>query len=378
MSFNPTIERLVKFTDYSEFERLSCDLLNRLEYHGLEPSNVKGTDGGKDGLLFRDDENIIFHFSCREDWKSKLLNEDLEKTKERDTSYDRLVFVTNRKVSGQESDQVRKEIKEQHGLDLDLFHAERIRSLLDSAHKDLRKTYLGIDKNYSSHVDDRIRGMINEKDEYLNAITKTDYSRILIIAVPNKLDEKRMEFFDELHNFVADKSNLTDTLSIGIPYEMATLSTSINSESVSVTYEAERQKPRNMFNRAISDPEPEVDETKIHRDGTLSLMFDLNYKTFKPGMSSDLLSRFFEMMDDLYEQKVKDEEFITVALAIVNADNAFMKKDIGQFNGEEWLFLEKEENKFESWKEEEFRDKMKEKMENKLKYFFNDRVEVEN
>lgn len=379
MSFNPTIERLVKLTDYSEFERLCCDVLNRLDYQGLKASNIQGRDGGKDGILFRDEEGIIFHFSCREDWDDKLI-EDLDKTKEREDNFDTAVFVTNQKITGEKADKLRKDVREDYGLELDLYHAETLRSLLDSNYKDLRKTYLGIEKDYSSHVDEIISDLIEEKrKDYVNYTTKTRYSRLVILAVPNKMKENRMELFDEKHNFVEDKKKLNDILAKWIPYNYAEFNSRAKSESYEVKYKQERQKDSGVFEMTLPDMrEPEIHEAKIFRNGTLMLAFDLTGFVVKPKFFTDRLEDSFKIIEEIYDGKVDSDEFLTYVCSIVNCSGIKVDKGVEVCEAEDYIFMEREEEKFEKLISKEFKSNFSESISNKINYFFNEPVKREN
>jgi hypothetical protein len=74
--YNETVQRLEKFSDLTEFERLCCDLLSRIGYRFIEPQGVGKKDGGKDALHFADENKTVILMSLRGDWEIKIL-EDL-------------------------------------------------------------------------------------------------------------------------------------------------------------------------------------------------------------------------------------------------------------------------------------------------------------
>ena len=132
---NEIIEKLNKFSDPIEWERLCCDILSKMDYRGIEPQSVGGKDGGKDAIIWNDSlGNIVAHFSLRKDWKKKLY-EDLEKTKGK--SYGKIIFCSNQLIQGPTKDKVRKVVEEKYGAKLDIFDQERLRVDIENNRPDL-------------------------------------------------------------------------------------------------------------------------------------------------------------------------------------------------------------------------------------------------
>jgi len=134
---NEIIERLKKFSDSIEWERLCCDILSKMGYRGIEPQSVGGKDGGKDAIIWNDSMgNIAAHFSLRKDWKKKLY-EDLEKTKGK--SYSKIIYCSNQLISGITKDKIREDVEKKYGVKIDLFDQERFRVEIENNRPDLLK-----------------------------------------------------------------------------------------------------------------------------------------------------------------------------------------------------------------------------------------------
>jgi flagellar biosynthesis GTPase FlhF len=73
----------------------------------------------------------------REDWEDKL-GEDLGKIHKHGHACDEVVFLTNGSPTAGEKDKKKKEVKEQHGWGLEFYDLERISTLIDGRHRELR------------------------------------------------------------------------------------------------------------------------------------------------------------------------------------------------------------------------------------------------
>lgn len=76
----------------------------------------------------------------REDWNVKL-NEDLAKIKKYSHPCDRVVFLTTASPTATEKDNKRVEVKRRFGWDLELYDLERIATLVDNQHPQLRELH---------------------------------------------------------------------------------------------------------------------------------------------------------------------------------------------------------------------------------------------
>ena len=134
------LKQIESFTDPVQFERLCCDFLSLIGYLGIDPQGVGRRDGGKDAVFHHPVYGrIVFHFSLRADWRKKI-EEDIEKVKSNTNKYDQFIFVTNRRVTAGEKDQLKLICRNRINCDLEIFDQERLRTLL-SANKELCSRY---------------------------------------------------------------------------------------------------------------------------------------------------------------------------------------------------------------------------------------------
>lgn len=178
MSYNLTLEKIRKITDYPEFERLCCEVLNRQGYDRLNPQGIEGKDGGKDALHYDESSKVEFHFSTRQDWKPKV-KKDTKKTYSSDRECDKIVFVSNQVIQGTQEDKIKEEIEEDYRYSLEVYDAERLRLLLDSVYQDLREKYLRIetDPQHTTNDSAKLEDFHNKRIEKItNEDLKIDYS----------------------------------------------------------------------------------------------------------------------------------------------------------------------------------------------------------
>lgn len=137
MAADPILYCLEHATDYRQFERFCCDLMVRAGWTGIEPLGGSA-DGGRDALFTgsRSSAPVIFAFSCRKDWRNKL-EEDLDRMVECGHPCSSVVFVTSRSVTAAERDEAVSFTHTTHDWDLELFPAERIRTLLSAGARTL-------------------------------------------------------------------------------------------------------------------------------------------------------------------------------------------------------------------------------------------------
>jgi len=129
---------LLQVTDYVEFESFCHNLLAMSGYGHIEPLGG-GKDKGRDAIHVAKitGKVTIFAYSVREDWEDKL-DEDLGKIQKHGHTCDEVVFLTNGSPTAGEKDKKKKAVKEQYGWGLDFYDLERISTMVDSLHRELR------------------------------------------------------------------------------------------------------------------------------------------------------------------------------------------------------------------------------------------------
>ena len=129
---------LLQITDYVEFESFCHNLLAMEGDAHIEPLGG-GKDKGRDAIHVDKSTGkvTIFAYSVREDWEDKL-DEDLGKIQKHGHACDEVIFLTNGSPTAGEKDKKKREVKEQCGLGLEFYDLERISTLVDGRHRDLR------------------------------------------------------------------------------------------------------------------------------------------------------------------------------------------------------------------------------------------------
>lgn len=129
---------LLQITDYVEFESFCHNLLVMEGYIRIEPLGGS-KDKGRDAVhVDRSTGKVtIFAYSVREDWEKKL-DEDLRSIQKHGHTCAEVVFLTNGSPTAGEKDKKKKAVKEQYGWGLEVYDLERISTLVDSRHRELR------------------------------------------------------------------------------------------------------------------------------------------------------------------------------------------------------------------------------------------------
>jgi hypothetical protein len=129
---------LLQITDYVEFESFCHTLLVMEGYAHIEPLGG-GKDKGRDAVhVNRSTGKVtIFAYSVRKDWEDKL-DEDLGTIHRHGHACDEVVFLTNCSLTASAKDKKKKAVKEKYGWGLEFYDLERISTLVDGRHRELR------------------------------------------------------------------------------------------------------------------------------------------------------------------------------------------------------------------------------------------------
>jgi hypothetical protein len=143
-----TLQALQNFDNLHDFERMAADILNALGYSDVEPmAPGGGSDGGRD-IKFREGDTPGVAFVTLEKAIVGKFKLDLEKQPDAQGLIALFCNVTAspaRKLAFTK-DAVAK------GYRLEVFDLERIRSLLDSRLKDIRRRYLKMNDEVASRL----------------------------------------------------------------------------------------------------------------------------------------------------------------------------------------------------------------------------------
>lgn len=138
-------------TDYIEFEAFASDLMSLDGFKGIEPLGGH-KDRGRDAIdIDRSSHEVtVFAYSVREDWEKKL-NEDLEIVHKEGHVCNHIVFVTTGSPTPTQKDNKRDAVRNQYNWSLDFYDLERISTIVDTQHPQLRTLHPGI-FTISSHL----------------------------------------------------------------------------------------------------------------------------------------------------------------------------------------------------------------------------------
>lgn len=164
------VEWAVDTVGGTTFEKIAGEIL-RHEGYEVHESGVIGADGGWDAKVEIGGKSGIGHASTSDDWRGKLRSdakkvEDLEQ--DEGASYDLLVFVTNQRVSGQQELDMRDEIEDKYGWELEILHRRDVIGITGNERPDLAERHFGFNPK---RQDDHLDRIIELRDERLDIIS---------------------------------------------------------------------------------------------------------------------------------------------------------------------------------------------------------------
>lgn len=151
-----TRRSLEDFDNQHDFERMAADVLNRLGYSGVEPmAAAGGPDGGPDIKFQEADTPGIAFVTLDKNIRDKF-RRDLAKQPDAEGL---IALFCNVDVSPSMKLVFAKEAIAK-GYRVEVFDLERLRSLLDSGLKDVRRRYLQIDDEPAARLRSEIRRLL--------------------------------------------------------------------------------------------------------------------------------------------------------------------------------------------------------------------------
>lgn len=147
------------------FETFATSYLRVREYTVIE-SGSNGPDGGWDARVEVGDQTGIAHASVRKDWKRKI-REDAQSVKqleeESGEEYDLFIFVTNQEVNGSTYIQIKNELGEEYGWDIEILHKPVIIGDLQTTHKDLARQFFDVDLEADRDREREITELVSQR-----------------------------------------------------------------------------------------------------------------------------------------------------------------------------------------------------------------------
>lgn len=116
-------------SDGGRLEQLAADLLTREGYE-VDPTGVRGKDGGRDSFLERGGDRGILHCSAQSANIRTKINEDAENAAERPEEFAFFIFVTTTELSGTKRDNLEDAIQDEYGWRTRIWDFERLRTKL--------------------------------------------------------------------------------------------------------------------------------------------------------------------------------------------------------------------------------------------------------
>jgi hypothetical protein len=188
---NQTRRALEDFDNQHEFERMAADVLNALGYSNVEPMAPRGgSDGGRDIKFSEGDTDgvalVTLDKKIRDKFKRDLLKqEDAEGV---------IALFCNVDVSpSQKLDFAKDAIAK--GYRLEVFDLERLRSLLDTSLKEVRRRYLGIDDEVAARLRSETTRLLRFPDAVADrSKAATLVEGLLINQLPRRLFDLLMTY----------------------------------------------------------------------------------------------------------------------------------------------------------------------------------------
>jgi hypothetical protein len=175
---------LEDFDNQHDFERMAADILNGLGYSHVEPmAPLGGPDGGRD-ILFKDGEApglafVTLNKNIRDKFKADLAKQS--------DGAGLIALFCNVDVSPATKLAFAKDAISK-GFRMEIFDLERLRSLLDSSLRNVRRRYLGIDDEVSERLRSEIRKLLRFPDAAVDStVFPTLIERLLLDKLPGRL-----------------------------------------------------------------------------------------------------------------------------------------------------------------------------------------------
>jgi hypothetical protein len=173
MGSKQTKYQLERITDYLGYESFCNDLMLRLGFNDINPFGGY-KDKGRDAIHIscKDKITTIFSYSVRKDWRDKLF-EDLEKINNHGHKCDQVYFVSTSEISANEIDDTTKDVLQKYGWKLEIFHLERIATLVDGPNSELKNLHNNIFFLESNHRE-------HEQNKSLDELDVLAYAKLML------------------------------------------------------------------------------------------------------------------------------------------------------------------------------------------------------
>lgn len=192
-----TLKALQAFDNSHDFERMAADILNGLGYADVEPmAPAGGSDSGQD-IRFRADQSPGVAFVTLDKGISGKFKDDLGK--QAHTSVDSVIALfCNVAVSPSQKQEFAK-LALAKGYRLEVYDLERLRSLLDSSLKEIRRRYLKVDDELSTRLRADVTRLVRFPAATSDSVTPpTVIEALLANPVPRRVFELLLQYEDSV------------------------------------------------------------------------------------------------------------------------------------------------------------------------------------
>jgi hypothetical protein len=189
--FSKTRRALEDFDNQHDFERMAADTLNALGYSHVEPmAPGGGPDGGRDIKFKEGDTPGVAFVTLDKNIRNKF-NRDLAKQNDGEGV---IALFCNVDVSpSMKLDFAKDGISK--GYRLEVFDLERLRSLLDSGLKDVRRRYLKIDDEIAARIRSEVERLLRFPEAVPDvSVPPTVIETLLLHTEPRRLFDLLMRF----------------------------------------------------------------------------------------------------------------------------------------------------------------------------------------
>ena len=180
------------------FEPLARDLIHAEYCRNIVPATgpVSGGDRGEDarahtnyildsedtlhlyeGLAPRTNERIIFAFSIREDWETKL-DGDIKKIINNGLQPDKIVFATNQPITTRIRQDKEASVRKDNGCDLEILDGSWFAQHLETNHYDLAVKYLGCEQKLDTRLKEMFDRVLGFAGKTLSDDDRTEVERL--------------------------------------------------------------------------------------------------------------------------------------------------------------------------------------------------------
>lgn len=186
-----TRRALEDFDNQHDFERMSADILNALGYLNVEPmAPGGGSDGGQD-IKFREGDSPGIAFVTLQKTIRSKFNKDLAK---QDNDGGVIALFCNVDITpAMKLEFVKGALDKKYRLEV--FDLERIRSLLDSSLRDIRRRYLKIDDEIAAKLRSEVYKLLRYPAAIpITSVPPTIIERMLVNTLPCRLFDLLMDY----------------------------------------------------------------------------------------------------------------------------------------------------------------------------------------